>query len=95
MAGSNADALVIFGAGGDLSLKMLYPALYALELKGVLDIPVLGRVGLSASPCDGVEDVRTRVDYVSRAGGGHGAAREFVELVLKAQGRWEALLDHE
>jgi 3-deoxy-D-manno-octulosonate 8-phosphate phosphatase KdsC-like HAD superfamily phosphatase len=32
------------------------------------------------------------VDYVSRAVGGDGAAREFVELVLKAQGRWEGLI---
>src|SRR5438552_9124686 len=42
MSWSNSETLVIFGAGGDLSLKMLYPALYALELKGVLDTPVLG-----------------------------------------------------
>jgi 3-deoxy-D-manno-octulosonate 8-phosphate phosphatase (KDO 8-P phosphatase) len=61
----------------------------------VLDLPVLVRAGLSASPSDAVEEVRHRVDYVSRAGGGDGAARELVELVLKAQGRWERLLDHE
>ena len=58
----------------------------------VLDLPVIGRVGLSAAPCDAVEDVRSRVHIVTRTGGGHGAAREFVEIVLKAQGRWEALL---
>ena len=58
----------------------------------VLDLPIIGRVGLSAAPSDAVDDVRSRVHYVSRAGGGKGAAREFVELVLKAQGRWEALL---
>ena len=61
----------------------------------VLDLPVIGRAGLTASPADAVEDVRTRVDYVSRAPGGGGAARDFVELVLKAQDRWERLLDHE
>ena len=58
----------------------------------VLDLPVIGRVGLSAAPCDAVDDVRSRVHVVTRTGGGHGAAREFVEIVLKAQGRWEALL---
>jgi len=42
-----------------------------------------------------VDEVRTRVDYVSRASGGAGAARELVELVLKSQDRWERLLDHE
>jgi len=61
----------------------------------LLDLPVIARVGLSASPADGVEEVRTRVHYVSRASGGHGAAREFIELVLKAQDRWERLLVHE
>jgi 3-deoxy-D-manno-octulosonate 8-phosphate phosphatase (KDO 8-P phosphatase) len=61
----------------------------------VLDLPVITRAGLSASPSDAVEEVRTRVDYVSRASGGAGAARELVELVLKSQDRWERLLDHE
>jgi 3-deoxy-D-manno-octulosonate 8-phosphate phosphatase (KDO 8-P phosphatase) len=58
----------------------------------LLDLPVIVRVGLSACPADAVDEVRSRVDFVSRAAGGDGAAREFVELVLKAQGRWEALL---
>src|SRR5437867_10133411 len=61
----------------------------------VLDLPVIERAGLTGSPADAVEDVRTRVDYVSRAGGGSGAARDFVELVLKAQDRWQRLFDHE
>ena len=61
----------------------------------VLDLPVITRAGLSASPADGVVEVRARVHYVSRARGGHGAARELIELVLKAQDRWERLLVHE
>ena len=61
----------------------------------VLDLPVIARAGLSASPADGVADVRSRVHYVSRAAGGHGAAREFIELILKVQDRWERLLVHE
>jgi 3-deoxy-D-manno-octulosonate 8-phosphate phosphatase (KDO 8-P phosphatase) len=61
----------------------------------VLDLPVIKRAGLSASPSDAVDEVRARVDYVSRASGGAGAARELVELVLKSQDRWERLLDHE
>ena len=58
----------------------------------LLDLPVIVRVGLSACPADAVEAVRSRVDFISRAAGGDGAARELVEIVLKAQGRWEALL---
>jgi len=58
----------------------------------VLDLPVLGRVGLSAAPADAVDDVRTRVHWVSARPGGHGAARELIELILREQGRWEAIV---
>lgn len=58
----------------------------------VLDLPVLQRVALSAAPADAVPDVTARVDWTSRARGGEGAVREFVEEVLRAQGRWDALL---
>jgi 3-deoxy-D-manno-octulosonate 8-phosphate phosphatase (KDO 8-P phosphatase) len=58
----------------------------------VLDLPVLSRVGLSGAPADAVGDVRSRVSWVSRAPGGNGAAREFIELVLHAQRRWEELV---
>jgi len=58
----------------------------------ILDLPVLGRAGLSAAPADAVEDVRSRVDWVARHNGGYGAARELVEFVLRAQGKWDALV---
>jgi 3-deoxy-D-manno-octulosonate 8-phosphate phosphatase (KDO 8-P phosphatase) len=61
----------------------------------LLDLPVITRAGLSASPSDAAEEVRTRVDYVSRASGGAGAARDLVELVLKSQDLWERMLHHE
>ena len=37
-----ADALVLFGATGDLAKRKLFPALYHLEQDGLLDIPVVG-----------------------------------------------------
>ena len=58
----------------------------------ILDLPVLSRVGLSAAPRDAAEDVRSRVHWVSRADGGDGAARDLVELVLRAQDRWDAMV---
>jgi len=54
----------------------------------LLDLPVLSRVGLSAAPADAAPEVRASVDWVSPSGGGRGAARELIELVLRAQGRW-------
>ena len=57
----------------------------------LLDLPVLARVGLSAAPADAAPEVRQRVDWVSKAGGGHGAVRELIELVLRAQSRWDTV----
>jgi len=58
----------------------------------LLDLGVLGRVGLAAAPADAAPEVRGRVDWISAYAGGGGAVRELVELVLKAQGRWEGLM---
>jgi len=38
----SADALILFGASGDLARKRLFPALYELEAADELDIPVFG-----------------------------------------------------
>lgn len=58
----------------------------------VLDLPVLARVGLSCAPADGAPEVRARVRWVSAFGGGAGAVRDLIELVLKAQGSWEEVV---
>ena len=58
----------------------------------ILDLPVLARVGLAAAPADASEDVRSRVHWIAKANGGAGAARELIELILRAQGRWDPLL---
>ena len=58
----------------------------------LLDLPVLARVGLSAAPADAAPEVRDRVDWVSSHGGGRGAVRELIELVLRAQRRWDDVL---
>jgi 3-deoxy-D-manno-octulosonate 8-phosphate phosphatase (KDO 8-P phosphatase) len=51
----------------------------------VPDMVVLNRVGLSAATRSAVPEVRQSVDYVSSLGGGQGAAREFIDLILRAQ----------
>jgi len=45
----SSDALVVFGATGDLAFKKIYPALYALALRGKLELPV---VGIASSEID-------------------------------------------
>ncbi len=58
----------------------------------LLDLPVLARVGLSAAPGDAAAEVRGRVHWVSQHPGGRGAARELVEVVLRARGQWDGLV---
>jgi 3-deoxy-D-manno-octulosonate 8-phosphate phosphatase (KDO 8-P phosphatase) len=60
----------------------------------VNDLPAMSRCGFSGCPADAVDEVRAAVNFVSSKPGGHGAAREFIELILKATGRWEAALEH-
>lgn len=58
----------------------------------VVDLAVLGRVGLAAAPGDAVSEVRSRVHWSSAAKAGDGAAREFIEMVLRAQGLWDDIV---
>ena len=37
-----SDALVVFGATGDLAHKQIFPALYAMHQHGELGSPVIG-----------------------------------------------------
>ena len=55
----------------------------------IVDLPVLRRAGLAMTVRDCWAPLKNRVDYISAGKGGHGAVREIVELLLKAQGRWE------
>ena len=51
-----ADALVLFGATGDLARKKLFPALYYLAERGVIDgLPIIG-VATSQLDDDAIRD---------------------------------------
>lgn len=58
----------------------------------IVDLAVLGRVGLSAAPSDAVAEVRSSVDFVSTCRGGEGAVRELVQMILQAQGHWKTIV---
>ena len=53
------------------------------------DIPLARRSGLGVCVADGAPELKQVCHYITKRGGGQGAAREVIELVLKAQGRWE------
>jgi glucose-6-phosphate 1-dehydrogenase len=71
MTASSSDALVLFGVTGDLALKMIFPALYAMAKRDTLSVPVIGvafpkwslqrlhkRVTDSIKSFDGIENKR-------------------------------------
>src|ERR1700689_559972 len=66
MDNSNSDALVFFGATGDLAHKQIFPALQALVKRHGLDIPVVG-VAKAGWNLDQLKD-RAR-DSISKHGG--------------------------
>jgi 3-deoxy-D-manno-octulosonate 8-phosphate phosphatase (KDO 8-P phosphatase) len=53
------------------------------------DVPVLRRVGLPLAVANAVEEVKRIAVYTTQAAGGSGAVREAIEVLLRAQGRWE------
>ncbi|AEP36032.1 KdsC family phosphatase [Taylorella asinigenitalis] len=66
---------------------------YKLSLKEVaymgddiLDYPLLKTVGLSASVPHAPEYIKEAAHWISTKDGGHGAAREFIDIILAAQG---------
>ncbi|PZR14979.1 MAG: 3-deoxy-D-manno-octulosonate 8-phosphate phosphatase [Archangium gephyra] len=72
----------------------LQPQQLAYMGDDVNDLPAMARAGLSGCPANAVPEVLEAVHFVSTRNGGHGAVREFIELILKATGRWDAALEH-
>ena len=66
MTPTHSDALVLFGVTGDLAHKMTFPALYAMEKRGALNVPLVG----VAFPKWSMERLHRRVtDGIKRSGG--------------------------
>ena len=59
----------------------------------LIDLPILRRVGLSASVPDGSDEIKPYVKYIATRKGGRGAVREFCELILKKGGYWNKVME--
>ena len=85
------------------SLDKLVPYRQMLEATGVkdeevafmgddiIDIPLLRRVGFAAAPADAVAEVFPFAHFVAKNRGGWGAVRELCDMIMKAQGTWDAV----
>ena len=72
-----SDAFVFFGMSGDLARKKIFPALYSMVKKGILDSPVIG----VASSQWTVTDLRRRAaESIDTYGGGIDDAAAFDKL---------------
>lgn len=59
----------------------------------IVDLSLLNRVSLPVAVADATEEAKGSAIFVTKNGGGRGAVREVCELLLKAQGLWEDLMD--
>jgi len=58
----------------------------------IVDVPVLRTCGLAIAVADACPEAKEDANYVTDAKGGCGAVREAIELILRAQGHWQAIV---
>ena len=76
----HSDALVFFGATGDLAYKKIFPALQAMVKRGTLDVPVVG----VAKAGWGLDQLKARAkDSLEKHGGLDAAAWEKLSSLLR------------
>lgn len=59
----------------------------------VIDLPVMRNCGFAIAVANARPEVKREAHYVTTHGGGDGAARDAVEYILKAQGKWKKVVD--
>ena len=57
------------------------------------DIPIMRRVGFAVAVRDAVQDTKDVAHFVTSNKGGCGAVREICEIILKARGLWDAVIE--
>jgi len=59
----------------------------------IVDLPLIKRVGLSFAVADAPEEVRLHVSAVTKNRGGRAAVREVTDIIIKAKGLWNKIID--
>ena len=80
------------GHAGNPQELRLSPAQVCYIGDDLPDLPVVRAAGLGVAVADACAELRQAAHYVTTLPGGSGAVRETVELILKAQTRWEDLI---
>jgi len=58
----------------------------------IIDLPVFVQVGFRAAVGDADFEIKNRAHFIAEKVGGNGAAREAIEFILKAQGKWAEII---
>ena len=61
----------------------------------LVDLGMMKSVGFPVAVINAVQEIKDAAFYITEKEGGRGAVRETAELILKAQGKWEELLEKE
>ncbi|MBP1764253.1 MAG: kdsC [Firmicutes bacterium] len=56
------------------------------------DLAAMSVVGLPCAVGNAVPEVKKAAGYIAERSGGNGAAREIIEMILKAQGKWAGVV---
>ena len=59
----------------------------------LFDLAVMKRVGFPATVADATEEAKSVSILISDFAGGKGAVRQIIEFILKAQEKWQAVID--
>jgi 3-deoxy-D-manno-octulosonate 8-phosphate phosphatase (KDO 8-P phosphatase) len=59
----------------------------------IIDLGPLTRAGLAVAVGDAVPEAKAAAHLVTKASGGRGAVREVIEMILKAQGKWQPFVE--
>ena len=58
----------------------------------IVDLAPIRKAGVGVAVANATAETKAAADFVTRAAGGAGAVREVIEMILKAQGKWDSLI---
>src|SRR6267143_1111890 len=77
---------------GILQRENLKPSEAAFVGDDIIDLPVMRKCGRAIAVANARQDVKREAHMVTEHAGGDGAARDAVEFILKAQGKWKGVI---
>ncbi|MDD2724071.1 MAG: 3-deoxy-manno-octulosonate-8-phosphatase KdsC [Methylovulum sp.] len=76
-----------------LATLKITPAQAAYVGDDLLDLPIMARAGLAIAVNDAVDTVKQHAQWHTQRNGGQGAVREVCDLIMQAQGHYDAIVE--